>query len=788
MSVNIKTANGLKKLSGDILTKHSIAATLGYTPADPDSVNADLRTHTTNTDIHVTLAEKDKFTDYKQLKNTPNINDDESGDFIIADKNGNSAFLIDSTGVTNIAKLNVNGQDVESFMNNSSAISTTHNTDEVRHITAEERAHWNNKTQIEDNSNSVLVVDKDSNVAFEIDSTGSTNVAKLTIGGEDVLKTISDAADEVSFSLNTHKNAENDGDGLIHIQSGERARWNDTSTMEGHLQLKDEGSDFIISDNTGEVAFQVVADGTTQVANLEINGVNVANRIGNVEGDAAANLRAHDTSKLEAGDSRHIQEGERAFWNDKENLQGNIKLQDDGDHFVISDKNGDVAFQVNPTGTTQVADLEIAGVNVVSRINTVEGNATEALRVTDGKVDTLIGADTGKSVRNIANEELCAQLLTGKADADFKTLEQMATWLEDHPEDVAAMNLQISENSNAILVHDSSETESDGPRHVQQGERTRWNDKSWHSLTDKPNIVNNDESKELQVIDASGNVALMVDAAGVTNVASLSIMGVDITDRMGGIEADASTNLLNHTDKTDNPHSVTKAQVGLGNVDNTSDANKPISTLQAAAHAELQRQIDENSAKITNIINGTTDGEDVFTVEHAKYADSWTSSMTLTLGGDVTGSGSFDGNSDITINVEVNPNSHDHQISATAEDDDVVILEGTSQTNGVKYKASHAESTVEAGTYKRVTVDKYGHVTSADNPDESWESIEGRPPITTDGNDKEILVKDSADNVALQLDSEGVLNLARATVGGVAVAVDFIDYAELAFDTTELVF
>ena len=30
-----------------------------------------------------------------------------------------------------------------------------------------------------------------------------------------------------------------------------------------------------------------------------------------------------------------------------------------------------------------------------------------------------------------------------------------------------------------------------------------------------------------------------------------------------------------------NPHGTTKADVGLGNVDNTSDANKPVSTAQA---------------------------------------------------------------------------------------------------------------------------------------------------------------------------------------------------------------
>lgn len=38
-----------------------------------------------------------------------------------------------------------------------------------------------------------------------------------------------------------------------------------------------------------------------------------------------------------------------------------------------------------------------------------------------------------------------------------------------------------------------------------------------------------------------------------------------------------------HRGRTDNPHSVTKAQVGLGNVDNTSDADKPVSTAQQSA-------------------------------------------------------------------------------------------------------------------------------------------------------------------------------------------------------------
>lgn len=41
--------------------------------------------------------------------------------------------------------------------------------------------------------------------------------------------------------------------------------------------------------------------------------------------------------------------------------------------------------------------------------------------------------------------------------------------------------------------------------------------------------------------------------------------------------------LQNHISDTNNPHGVTKEQVGLGNVDNTSDEDKPVSTLQQQA-------------------------------------------------------------------------------------------------------------------------------------------------------------------------------------------------------------
>jgi hypothetical protein len=79
---------------------------------------------------------------------------------------------------------------------------------------------------------------------------------------------------------------------------------------------------------------------------------------------------------------------------------------------------------------------------------------------------------------------------------------------------------------------------------------------------------------------------------------------------LAGRVTTAEGSLSSHTAATNNPHSVTKAQVGLGNVDNTSDANKPVSTATQSAldgkqikdvvsatapsHAEGLRWVDSN--------------------------------------------------------------------------------------------------------------------------------------------------------------------------------------------------
>lgn len=57
-----------------------------------------------------------------------------------------------------------------------------------------------------------------------------------------------------------------------------------------------------------------------------------------------------------------------------------------------------------------------------------------------GKVTTLVGEDANKSVRTIANEELAKQLIAEGAAESLDTLQEIAAWIQSHPDDASAMN------------------------------------------------------------------------------------------------------------------------------------------------------------------------------------------------------------------------------------------------------------------------------------------------------------------------------------------------------------
>ena len=88
-------------------------------------------------------------------------------------------------------------------------------------------------------------------------------------------------------------------------------------------------------------------------------------------------------------------------------------------------------------------------------------------------------------------------------------------------------------------------------------------------------------------------------------------------NRIRAIEASASS----HYNDTNNPHNVTKAQVGLSRVDNTADLEKPVSTAQQAAIDSAEGRVNTTIDVVRNAVIGldsTINGVDGVIARHAK--------------------------------------------------------------------------------------------------------------------------------------------------------------------------
>lgn len=95
---------------------------------------------------------------------------------------------------------------------------------------------------------------------------------------------------------------------------------------------------------------------------------------------------------------------------------------------------------------------------------------------------------------------------------------------------------------------------------------------------------------------------------------SISNMSEDITLALNTLESLGTTitginsELLLHIENTSNPHKVTKSQVGLGNVNNTSDEDKPVSTAQKEYIDSKTREVDD---KVTGHTENTENPHNV---------------------------------------------------------------------------------------------------------------------------------------------------------------------------------
>lgn len=137
-----------------------------------------------------------------------------------------------------------------------------------------------------------------------------------------------------------------------------------------------------------------------------------------------------------------------------------VGVKVNGKALAIAEKMVDILIATGATNGT----LAVNGVNVAVKglaalaykAQVSESDLDTALKaVLDAKASgadlaTLIGEDTGKSARTIANEELTKQLIPESAKDSLDTLTEIAQWIQDHPDDASAMNAAIAKLNSIV--------------------------------------------------------------------------------------------------------------------------------------------------------------------------------------------------------------------------------------------------------------------------------------------------------------------------------------------------
>lgn len=248
-------------------------------------------------------------------------------------------------------------------------------------------------------------------------------------------------------------------------------------------------------------------------------------------------------------------------------------------------------------------------------------------------------------------------------------------------------NLQSALDAKAAQTSLNTHT-SDKVGHITSAERTNWGAAYTHSQA--AHAPSNAEKNQNAFSNVKiGNATIEADTSTDTLVLSgtnITIAPDVTTDGIAFSVADGSTSVKGLVKLED---SVTSTS--------TTTAATPKSVKSAYDLASSAKSIADDKADkshkhtVSDISNLTA------TATELNYVKGVTSSIQTQL----------DGKAD---------KSHTHTITASASDDDIVVLTGTNGTNGVTYSASHAQSGVTAGTYKSVTVNAYGHVTAGSNP------------------------------------------------------------------------
>ena len=408
------------------------------------------------------------------------------------------------------------------------------------------------------------------------------------------------------------------------------------------------------------------------------------------------------------------------------NVMANVyEIQDEvinvSNNITIVTTVSDSIENVNITGTNitnvNIVGDDIANVNTVSthisNVDTVSQSITDVNTVSSNIVDVGIASTNIASIKTVANAKNLSDIIRVADDLNSLDVNGIADIT------IVANDLVLGVDSNIITVSESIDnvnTVSDSIDNVNTV-GTNITDVSTVS-TNIANVnitatdissVNNVSSNIADVntvSDGIANVNIVSDSITNVNTVASNIVGLNsIVSNMpeilladynaaiatakaleasnsaaaslqSSIDAEASASAAtNHIANKNNPHEVTKSQVGLGLVDNTADIDKVVAS----------------AGKLNTARN-------------------------ITLGGDVTGTVSFDGSADVTVVSTIAANS-----VALGEDTTGNYVAGVTAGTGITVGGTAGEGWTPsvaitnvgtAGTYTKVTTNAQGQVTN----------------------------------------------------------------------------
>lgn len=244
----------------------------------------------------------------------------------------------------------------------------------------------------------------------------------------------------------------------------------------------------------------------------------------------------------------------------------NVSSTQDINTIVKRDENGRIkaANGVANNDVATVGQMNTAVTNVDTKINNeitratgVENDINSKVTTIEGLIPTTASAENQLADKNFVNSSISS--VTATFRGNFATKAALDTWQTENP-GVA------KQNDYAIVQQDET--------HENQQWRYLFQDDAWVA--------------QYKVNDAPFTQA-QTDAIN------------------SGITKTIVDNTTAHIANKSNPHNVTKAQLGLENVDNTSDLNKPISTATQSALTHLQETMDEQISTINAAIDNKQD-------------------------------------------------------------------------------------------------------------------------------------------------------------------------------------